>query len=99
MQIRFVRTGGFAGMRLSTDLNTDTLNSDESREVRALVDSSGFFDLPKTITPTSKGADQYSYSIIIEEGQKTHTVQFSETAMPSGLRPLINYLMEKRKSG
>jgi len=85
-------------MRLSTELNTDSLSPDESRKIQALVDSSDFFNLPVTISPSRKGADQFSYVITIEKGKVTRTIQVGETVLPPGLRPLISYLMDKTKN-
>lgn len=97
MFIRFVRSGGFTGMRMTYETDTNTLPPDESRKVRAFIDTSDFFNLPKIIPPAGKGADQYTYVLTIEGEQKTHTIQVSETAVPPELRPLIRYFMDQAK--
>ncbi|MBF8284669.1 MAG: hypothetical protein HW378_3584 [Anaerolineales bacterium] len=44
MRIEFVRTGGFAGMRMATTVNTETLPPDEARVLRESVDAARFVD-------------------------------------------------------
>jgi hypothetical protein len=94
MLIRFFRTGGFAGLRKSGSVDTETLPRDVRKNVEGLVDSAGFFSLPAQFPRPSKGADFFTYSVTIEDTGKTHTVEVSDPVMPASLRPLIRYLQE-----
>lgn len=97
MRIRCLRSGGFAGLRQSFEVNTDSLSPPESRKVQALVESAGFFNLPERILRSGRGADQFSYIITIEQSGKTHTVEADESVIPPALKPLIRYLTAQGK--
>ena len=92
MRIEFVRTGGFAGMRMASTVNTDSLSPDEARALRESVDAAHFFDLPSTLTSPTPGADRFQYKITVEAEGRRHTVELGEAAVPENLQPLIQRL-------
>ena len=47
MKIQFERSGGVAGMRMTTTVNTETLPAAEAQMLREMVDKAKFFDLRK----------------------------------------------------
>jgi|WetSurSiteA1Bulk_404760.scaffolds.fasta_scaffold05147_2 hypothetical protein len=93
MRIDFKRSGGFAGLRMSKTIDTNSLNPDESKRVINLVESSGFFDLSPTISGT--GADRYRYHLTIDWDGRKHSVQIDESAIPPKLVPLIEWIERK----
>jgi hypothetical protein len=92
MKISYRRTGGFAGMVMTFNLNTDTLPPEESQTLRDLVASADFFALPPKITSRGPGADQFQYSIMVETEEQQHTIEVNEGSIPENLRPLLNEL-------
>ncbi len=93
MRIQFERTGGFTGIPVSTTVDVDSLSPDEEAEVRKLVGEAGFFDLPAEVgAPSSRGADQFQYSVTIEEGDRRHIVRTGDGSAPKALRPLLDWL-------
>ena len=94
MRISFERTGGFAGMRLTTTVDTATLPPEEANQLRQLVEAADFFHLPATITSPSPQPDRFQYRLTVEENGQQHTVRVSEAAAPDALRPLIEWLMD-----
>lgn len=93
MLIHFERTGGFAGMRTSVNLDTKSLPKDEAGKLQELVDKAGFFNLPASFPPPKRGADYFQYVLTVELEGKKHTVEVSDPAVPASLRPLIQSLM------
>jgi hypothetical protein len=91
MRIEFQRSGGFAGLRLATTVDTDKLPADEADELKRLVDAADFFHLPATLKAT-RGADQFTYRLTVEAGDRQHTLEVSESAAPESLRPLLQRL-------
>jgi hypothetical protein len=91
MRIEFQRSGGFAGLRLATTVDVDKLPADEAAELKRLVDAADFFRLPATLKAT-RGADQFTYRLTVEAGNRQHTVEVSENAAPESLRPLLQRL-------
>ncbi|MGE5072070.1 MAG: protealysin inhibitor emfourin, partial [Anaerolineae bacterium] len=51
MHIDFTRTGGFAGIRLSTSVDTSELPPEQAHELDHLVEDAAFFELPKELLP------------------------------------------------
>lgn len=91
MKILFERTGGFSGIRVNVRIDTDSLPQDEANELLEMVRSSGYFNLPAVISPTSQisGADQFIYKITVEDEGREHTVQMTDGAVPDELQQLI----------
>ena len=93
MQINFERSGGFAGMRISTTIDTASLGSEETRELQNLIDTANFFALPAMITTTSPaGVDQFQYKLTIETDDRQHTVETGDASAPDTLLPLLQKL-------
>ncbi len=97
MKIDFVRSGGFAGLRLAVNVDTQDLPDAEAALLEKLIRDSGFFDLAEHIKSPSGGADRFEYRLTVSEGGRSHTVTVSEAAVPEGLRPLIDRLTEMAK--
>ncbi|MGZ4848610.1 MAG: protealysin inhibitor emfourin [Halobacteriota archaeon] len=92
MHVCFERSGGFAGMRLSTTIESDSLTHDDQQRLADMVAASDFFHLPPHITAPSPGPDRLHYTITIESEDKRHTVVVDEQVVPATLRPLIKWL-------
>jgi hypothetical protein len=92
MQIYFRRMGGFAGMRLSTTLDSQDLEEGEARALQDEVEQANFFDLPDRLQTSGGGADRFEYHITVALPGKEHSVVVSEAAMPDSLRPLVQHL-------
>ncbi len=97
MHIAFQRSGGFAGIRFSCEINTDTLPAGEARQLCDWVDAAKFFDLPESVR--SGGADQFQYKISVEQEGRLHAVETDERAMPASLSPLIQWLTAAARRG
>ena len=99
MRATLERTGGFAGISLTSTADTDKLPPDDAQRLRQLVAGARFFELPETIAPQKAQPDRFQYRVTIEDGGKVHTVQASETALPSSLRPLTDFLTQRARKG
>lgn len=92
MRISFLRTGGFAGLKLQANFEPGALAPEVEEEVRRLADQAGFFDLPDELTARSPGADRFGYQISIEDGDRSHAVRIAEAAAPPPLKALLDRL-------
>lgn len=92
MRISYKRTGGFAGMVLSFDLQTETLPPEEADELQNLVEAAGFFNLPSKITSEGVVRDQFQYQLTITTDKQQHTVEVGDAAAPDSLWPLLEKL-------
>jgi hypothetical protein len=99
-RIYFERSGGFAGISISTTVDTQSLPPDEAHRLQGMIDNAKeFFDLktPLQSSLPKRATDFFKYKITIETEEKQKTVETNDTNMPSELRPLISYLTEKIK--
>lgn len=92
MRIHFERSGGFAGMRLTTTVDTNSLAPEEAGALEEQLHKARFFDLPSSLNASPRGADQFCYRVTVEEGERQHTVELSEAAAPEPLRHLLRQL-------
>jgi hypothetical protein len=92
MRIQFVRTGGFAGMRLASTIDSDALPEEEVQALQSEIDNAHFFELPTQFSETGGGADRFQYEITVEDGHKKHTIEAGESALPGHVQPLIQHL-------
>ena len=92
MNIDFIQTGGFAGMRISVNIETQELPLDQSRKLEKLVSEAGFFSLSPNITSPEPLPDRFEYQISVSSEGKSHSVTVSESVVPDRLRPLLDFL-------
>ena len=102
MRIYYEQSGGFAGIDISTTVNTDSLPADEVDKIQDLVNRANFFSLNSVSSQPETGADYFHYRITVEmdddnnkNGQeKRHTLEIYDP-VPAQLKPLIKYLRTK----
>ena len=98
MRIHFERTGGFAGMRVTATIDTESLSPEEASELQEMVNAASFFDLPEVIEAPNGGADRFQYRLTVEDAGRSHTVRVGEAASPDELRPLLRRLTTLARS-
>src|ERR1041384_1504419 len=98
MRIDFERSGGFAGMTISSSVDTDKLSASEAGDLTQIVKSAQFFSLPERING-GPGADQFNYKITVQSDTLSRTVQTTDSAMPPNLKPLVDRMMALARSG
>ena len=92
MYIEYVRSGGFAGIRLKGSFDTEKLPPEQATTLGNLIEGAGFFRLSDQIKATSPGPDQFEYRVTISSAEQTHSVVVDESVIPASLRPLLDYL-------
>lgn len=98
MRIEMERTGGFAGMRVQTTIDTETLPPEQASELESLVETASFFEMPTGASTPPRGADSFYYRISIEAEGRKHTVETSDEVAPETLRPLLRRLTALARS-
>ncbi len=94
MQIYFERSGGFAGIRFHTTVNTDELPPQEAAPIEELVREVRFFELPERIQESEGHRDVFYYRLTVTDGGHSHTVEMSSSNIPDDLQPLVQELMQ-----
>lgn len=97
MRIKLERSGGFTGIPQTHSVSTEQLSEGDARQVSDLVQQSGFYELPAAIRSTQPGADRFQYDITVESERGAHTVTVDEGAVPSQLRPLLDWLKKSAR--
>jgi hypothetical protein len=92
MHLIVERTGGFTGIPLTKTIDSASLSQQEAASLHQMMVAAGFFELPATI-PSTPHPDRFQYQITVEQEGKRHSVTVGETAVPSNLKPLLNWLM------
>ena len=93
MKIKFRQSGGYAGLRMGCDLDTDLLSTAESTKLASLVKASGISQLKSTHSKNT--ADVISYQITIETNDGTHQITFDDLTLPESVIPLLDYLQNQ----
>jgi hypothetical protein len=93
MKLSFRQSGGFAGLNLGCELDTETLPRVEADELVRLVRRA---ELEKAGVHTSaKGRDLVSYEITLEEQGKKTRALFDDMTVAENARALLDYLSRR----
>lgn len=91
-QIRYERTGGFAGMRFHADFKPGDLPEEEARRLLDLLDEIDFDKLPEDMTGSATHPDQFTYTITVQTNQREHTVVVGDTSASDEMQALLRLL-------
>ena len=93
MRVRFVRSGGLAGLDLVATVDSADLSGDQQEVVLALLTK----DLRGPGVNRPGGADQFSYQLEIQAGDSTVRRQWQEADVHETVRPLLAALTRQAK--
>ena len=91
-RIKFERTGGFAGMRIATDLKLDDLSEEQARTISELLDDLDFGELPEQMMNEEGMPDQFTYTITVETKKWEHTIVTGDVSAPEKMQELLQLL-------
>lgn len=96
MKITFKTNGGFAYLpALSKPLIIDTTQIDPqvANQLESFVRESDFFNQPAQINTVSKGAADYrTYTLTVEDGTHSHTIQLTDPIADANLQRFVSHL-------
>jgi len=98
-RIKFERTGGFAGLRLSGEFGSDELTEDQLQTLTDLLDELDFPALPDHLSTSPSSSDEFTYTITIEAEKWSHTVvtgDAQDDEKMQELLQLLNQLLRKK---
>ncbi len=90
MKINFHQSGGYAGLRMGCELDTNVLSIDEAAQLESLVKTSGILQTKSARSENT--ADLINYEITIEIKEGKHQVTFDDLTLPESIVPLLDYL-------
>ena len=97
MYVKFERTGGFAGLPLRATIESSSLQADQLDSLHRLLEETQFFELPEQMDAPCVGTDRFCYRVFVEDGERQHTIQASEEAVPDQLWPLLKWLTQQAR--
>ena len=74
---------------MTAALDSDSLSPQEESDLRNMIETAGFFQLPSVIDSSGRGADRFLCRLTVELDGQQHTLDISESAVPAELRPLL----------
>ena len=95
MHIRLETDGGFVvipGLHPPIEVDVSELPQATGARIRALLTQADFFELPELLPPPPQAADVRMYKLTVEDGDRVHTVRFSELNSSPELRELVTIL-------
>jgi hypothetical protein len=98
MRIHFERGGGFAGIRLKSDVDTASLPPDDAKVIEELVKEAHLEDLPAVSRASAKARDTFEYLVSVEDGGNQVSVRMTDGAIPPSVQPLIARLLTLAKN-
>jgi len=93
MQVKFVRSGGFAGLKMVATVDSSDLPPDQQDVVSRLLTE----DLRGPEASRPRGADQFTYQLEIQHGGRTVKRQWAEPEVLETVRPLLEGLTAAAK--
>lgn len=99
LKIEFVRSGGFAGIRLARTVDANELGAEQARRLQSLVDEAGFFELPEILPPTRVIPDSMMYQITIAAGNRRALSRSMRRQRPLGCGRCLTTLLNSPNSG
>jgi hypothetical protein len=93
VQVKFVRSGGIAGLEMVATVDSDDLSADHQDLVASLVAA----DLKAPDAPQQRGADQFSYQLEIDNGDRTVRRHWDGPEVPETVRPLLTALTRQAR--
>lgn len=90
MIVRHERSGGYAGITVKADVDSETLSAKQANELKELVEKAFPSDqLQKKKTMP----DQFNYEFSIEDAGKTQTYQVNDQTITDEIRALSKWLI------
>lgn len=91
MIIRYERSGGFAGITTTAEVDSESLSAKEAKELKGLVEKALPTDQPKKKKATMP--DQFEYEFVIEDSGKPRKYLITDESLTDDMRALSKWLI------
>jgi hypothetical protein len=95
--IYFERSGGFTGIPVKVEVDSNDLPPDERDDLHRMIAESKFFELEQSKEQANAMPDSFQYTLIIEGNERKRKMNLSEQEIPDELRILLRYLTTKAR--
>lgn len=93
MKVSFVRSGGIAGLKMVATVDSAELPADQQGVVSTLLSQ----DLRGSVASPPGGADQFSYQLEIQQGDRTVQRSWAGPEVHETVRPLLATLTRQAR--
>lgn len=97
LHIEFRRSGGLAGIPLTTSATSDELPEEHAAQLQALLASADVPQGPPHIAPS--GADRFQYQLNLDDGHRHRSFAWDETQVPDEIQPVLGILTRLARPG
>jgi hypothetical protein len=94
MRVLLESSGGFAGLRLSSSLDTDELPPDQAAEAMRALEK--LTSVPPAVPSGGTTLPQYRLIVSLDTGAQV--LELTESQVPPALRPLLSELMRRARA-
>ncbi len=95
IHVEVKRTGGFGGLVTTRSADTDSLSTEDARQLRDLVDGLDFEAMQHLPESTRSVPDAFQYDLVISRGAENLRLRVRDPDVPAELRPLIQFVMQR----
>jgi hypothetical protein len=93
VKIKVERSGGFAGISSSNEIDAEELPLSLEGTLQKLLDKKKV-PMSKNFKRSKGAADYLNYKITIRDGKKDHVTECNELEMDNSLKSLVNYVQK-----
>ena len=91
MIIKVERSGGFAGIPVSNEIDANNLPSALVTKLKKIMENTNSSTLPIKDTPRGS-ADHYTYKISIQDGVNVKVIECNQFNIEDDLKSLVKYI-------
>lgn len=95
MKIRYKRSGGFANITTSLDIDSRNLPAKKASEIHALVQKARVFEQPPSLNREESVADDLKHELEIDDGSRSHRIVRSDSQSSPELVQLFDRLQQE----
>lgn len=96
MRIRIERTGGFAGIPISNEIDANDLPSGLLQTARKILQDKKTPSLSSKSSPKGS-ADHYTYKISMQDGTNRSVIECNQYNIEDDLKSLVKYIEKNTK--
>ncbi|MHA1311239.1 MAG: protealysin inhibitor emfourin [Candidatus Helarchaeota archaeon] len=93
MKIKFIQSGGFAGIVKEANIDTDKIPKDTADFFQDIITNADFFNLQ--LKDEQPMPDVEQIYITVEQEDKSHMISFSTLNIPEKLKPLVDEIQKQ----
>lgn len=95
LQIGYRRSGGFAGIEMTAEVDADELPATAAELAQRLLAEPGLGEPTRPANAFPGAADHFSYQLQLTEGGRQQSFRWAEFQVPNAVRPLLTELNRK----